>query len=302
MNLAFVINDQYVEKFMVTAYSCKKNIKEDLVFHVIHNNLTEKSINALQDFASKLSSKLYTYEVSDKYFINANKMGYDPTSFTAYYKTYIPYLLSSCGRVCYLDCDLIVQNDISDFYHSNINTFIGAVLDSELVNSDKKHIKTIVSNANYNNYNYFNSGVMLFNFYDGFQDDIPPFKTMIEYIVRKAKELKYHDQDVLNSMFQNQVTYFDNRYNYFAIYHNYLQMLIPITPKGIKIIHFVGTKPWKFNYAGLFEKDYLKYYCETDRIYPLTFFEKRKISAVISKYLYLFHVRNSRLFKRLYNK
>lgn len=295
MDLAFTINHLYLNKFKVTAYSCSRYVAEEIRFHVIENNLTESDKEDLETFARKINATINTYHVDESTFGNARPMTNDPTH-TTYLKLYIPSILSKYRRVLYLDCDIVVNGDISEFYYAPIKTFLGAVKDEELMNAERTHLERVVSSKK--DY-YFNAGVILFNFYDGFEKDIPPLESILRYIDENGPNLKYHDQDVFNHLFHNNVSYFDSRFNYFAIYHNLFQLVIPLHLKRGVIIHYAGAKPWSNDYVGFYRRKYLENYWATSKLTTVDPMIEGSFKGKIRNYFLMCHMRNYRLYRHI---
>ena len=77
-----------------------------------------------------------------------------------YYRILIPELLSDYAKVLYLDCDILIQRDISALYDTNISKYmVGAIK-----NPPHKDITSYKHNTLHIDENlYFNSGILLFN-------------------------------------------------------------------------------------------------------------------------------------------
>lgn len=283
MNLCFVINHNYVEQLMVTLYSCYINNKdENIVAYVIQKDLTISDKNRLTNFFMQFNIKINFFDVNDDLFMNASHMKTDQQSYTTYYKIYILELLNKLDRVLYIDCDLIINNSLKEFYYKKFDKFLGVIKDREIMKSDRRYIKEIVGNRKDN---YFNAGVILFNFYDGYENDIPKMEEIIDFLHNESKNLKTHDQDIFNHFFNKNLYFFDDNYNYFALYHHLYQLIFPI-PNNVDpdIIHYVGFKPWYKGYVGFFKKKYLYYYNEVNKFEKLNFYEKTSITKKVKTY------------------
>ncbi len=111
---------------------------------------------------------------------------------SAYYRISIQYLLnSSYSKVIYLDCDMIVKDDISKLWEVDVsNHIISAVGDSGFENNDRLFMPK--------NTLYFNSGVMLINMDNWRKADISG--RAHKFIQEYPDRLFLHDQDVLNAV------------------------------------------------------------------------------------------------------
>ena len=290
MNLCFVINHNYVEQLMVTLYSCYINNREEkITSYVIQKDLTSYDKSRLENFVNQFNIDIMFFDVNDDLFLNASHMKCDKESYTTYYKLYILELLNKLDRVLYLDCDIIVDKNLKEIYYKQFDKFLGVVKDKEIMNSDKRYIKEIVGNINAN---YFNAGVILFNFYKGYEKDIPQMSEIVDFLNNKSKNLKTHDQDIFNHFFNKNLYFFDSKFNYFSIYQHLYQLLIPL-PNNFNpsIIHYVGFKPWYSGYVGFFKKKYLYYYNEVNKFENISFYEKTSICKKIKTYFILCRTR-----------
>ena len=95
-------------------------------------------------------------------------------SVEAYYRIFIPRIFKNFNKILYLDTDIIILDDIANLYNSNTNNkMLSAVLDIEIIRAvyNKSFAKHKITFTNYltndiklkNIYNYFQSGVLLFD-------------------------------------------------------------------------------------------------------------------------------------------
>lgn len=298
MNISFVINHNYVGQCKVTLYSCHiNNLDENITAYIIQKDLTIEDKNDLINFGNKINVKVVFFDVNDDMFKNASHMESDKASYTTYYKLYILELLNKLDRVLYLDCDMVVNGSLKELYYGNYDKFLIVVKDREIMLSDRRYIKKIVGSSKDN---YFNAGMILFNFYENYENDISEINEIISFLDNKSKNLKTHDQDIFNHFFKNNLCFVDSKYNYFAIYHHLYQLLLPIPNNNNPIvIHYVGFKPWQCDYVGFFRKKYLYYYNETLKITNLSFLEKISVKKKIKKYFIMWRTKLHRFVNNL---
>ena len=278
MNVCFVINRNYIDQLKTTIYSLYLNNVDSHAFYIIESDLLEEDYTQLKEFVHKINCKITFYKADNTVFKNAKKMTSD-MSYTTYYKFYIFKYLSHLSKVLYLDCDIIVNRNIEEFYNSDFKNVLVAVKDREVMKSNKKHIKLIVGSKKSD---YFNAGVILFNLKGNQLSCDNYFNDLLNFMNEKSDILTMHDQDVFNNVFKNNVDFVDNKYNFFAIPKSILQVFIPISFKKEKyIIHYVGFKPWKKGYVGLYKKTYIKYYNLTKQITAVNHLEKNNIGSKI---------------------
>lgn len=165
-----------------------------------------------------------------------------------YYRVLIPQLFPSKEKVLYLDCDIIVRDNVAKLFDVDLgNSVLGAV--RNLCNV--KRTEYVTSVLGLNDEQYFNSGVLLFNVRAFANAAIGQkcFDLISEY-----RNLECPDQDILNLACVDQVTWLPDRWNVawqHAIEKNQhyrdrrLFQKFMNTLEDTAILHFTtGTKPW----------------------------------------------------------
>ena len=129
--------------------------------------------------------------------------GYFPISM--YYRYFLPQILSEQNRVLYLDCDIMVRADLSEFYDSDLENVAGMVI------VDQNCDSVAINNRLGLNGDYFNSGVILMNLNYWRKNDI--FNKLVNFAANNSSILVYPDQDALNVVLDGKVKYANYRYN-----------------------------------------------------------------------------------------
>ncbi len=180
-----------------------------------------------------------------------------------YFRFFIPEVFKNYVKALYLDCDIIILHDVAELYQEDLHGYaIAAARDVEIVRQIFNDVK---KNEFLNNYltttlkisvhsMYFQAGVLIL--------DIPK---LIEFdfthkCIAKLQEIKkpiFVDQDVLNSVFDGNIQYFDISWNVEWHLPMVAELLINELPselyldymqsrKNPKIVHYSGSmKPWK---------------------------------------------------------
>lgn len=183
-------------------------------------------------------------------------------SIEMYYRFFIPEMFFFLPKVLYLDCDIIVLNDVAKLYNTNIgNNILGAarnLLHNEMYN--------YVSNTlQINPSQYFNSGVLLINCEEFIANSI---KIKCLKFLKNNQKLECPDQDALNVFCKN-VSFISPQWNY--QWHHQINIdncaneryrLIPsdlalykFARNDVKIVHFTSNKkPWNYLYSEYAEK------------------------------------------------
>ncbi|TKZ35797.1 DUF4422 domain-containing protein [Brachyspira catarrhinii] len=134
----------------------KRHFKDKILLQISkHNNISIRFINIKV--------------LANKYLSNINKT-INHYNESIFYRYYIPQLLKKYNKAVYLDCDLIILDDIADLYNIDLeNNSLGAVRDIEMhrwLKDRKIRQEKIDFNNNMgikDSTKYFNSGVLIMN-------------------------------------------------------------------------------------------------------------------------------------------
>lgn len=190
----------FTENYFVAAstflISLLKNSSSVNRFHVIcllTDRLPDRMISALVALDSRISFEFLVLKdsLSDIYV--------DPRyTVAASYRLLIADLLPQYKKVLYMDCDIIVRNDMAELYNSTIvDDYYMAVIYEAVLPHQMDYIKSISCDPMY----YFNSGVIVFNLEKLREDNMTD--KFLE--ASKVVGLQFPDQDVLNKLCQGKV-------------------------------------------------------------------------------------------------
>ena len=209
-------------------------------------------------------------------------------SAVAYYRLFIAELLPpDIDRVIYLDCDLVVKDDLSNLWKADFNdTYVLAVQDmwvpyvSSMKGVPYQKLGILAGSK------YFNSGMLVINLQKWRSDGITT--KAIEYLKTYQQDIRAHDQDVLNGLFAGQWGELDPKWNL-------TPAIIDLFPSwqespfseevyqrlidSPSIIHFAtNRKPWNSRHT-LFKDAFFEYVDKTAWSgWRLTFWRRLKLS------------------------
>lgn len=205
MNLVFICDNNYAlpTRTAINSVIRNKKTETELKIYVVAVDLSPENIKKFKTLA--------THNVSIEVIEKTNSfahVGLDHiyVSKAALFKFSLPELLPD-DKVLYLDGDIIVQEDLSGLYNTNISGhYVAAVKDMAGMVLEKHHIRL-------NHHNYFNSGVMLLNLKKMREDNITE-----KLLDAKRKDTLGHfmDQDALNLVFNENIVYLPPIYNFMA--------------------------------------------------------------------------------------
>lgn len=164
----------------------------------------------------------------------------------ASYRLLLPDLLPEYDKVIYIDCDVIVRNDLSKLYRIiNLdNNYLAAVFEAPM-DFQIERFKALGCNP----MEYINSGFLIMNL------ELMRRDKMVEKFLKasKADYLEFPDQDVLNQLCKGRIlglppyynsirTFYLPQYKSFFLCKYTEQDWIDIHQHGT--VHYTGAKPW----------------------------------------------------------
>lgn len=246
MNILCATNNGYVSPCLTMLQSLFENCNDEIVVWYLYTELSDKNKKRIKKLVeSKNNGTLQLVKVEDEIFTDAPVLSH--FSKEMYYRILAAKLLPvTIDRVLYLDSDIIVKDNIDEFYYQDftINNkeklFVVCPDQIDDFHNQEYHIRLKIPMEK----TYFNSGVILMNLKMMRQEVKLP--QVFSYISENREKLILPDQDLLNALYYDKVIVDDKKYNL---------MLSSYSPTSFqkfneaKIIHFTGAyKPWKYGY------------------------------------------------------
>ena len=268
MNIAFCINDKYVEQLLVVLTSLAiNNKKQNINIYIFSSDITIESqirINKLVSCFKNINVKFINVDKTKTQHLNST-IGY--ISNETYYRYLIADLLPDIDKIIYMDADIIVNGNISKLYNIDLK-------DNILAGARDLYIE----NMNYVNKIglgdddlYVNAGILLMNLDLMRREKIG--NKLIKTTEKMAGKIKFNDQDVLNIVCNKRIIEIDSIYNYTS---NNLNKEPKKSTKA-KIIHYTGeNKPWLIDTKHKLKNIWWKYYKTAEKIIT-----KRKIRVAL---------------------
>ena len=266
MDIVYCTDDNYTMPCGVSIISLlENNRKENFVIHVVGLNLSEKSKSQLiENVATYESVEIKFYEVSEKLFdsYNLSLFGSKYLTVSAYSRLFLSDLLPpTIDKVLYLDCDVIIANDISELWNTQIDDYSIVGMPDICVYEDEEFVK-----LGYDfNLGYVNSGVLLINL--KYWRDKNVVKLFVDFYTKNFDQITRHDQDVINGTFCDTKLLLPIKFNVVDFYYQtkkkdlfgYEEEINDAIKKPV-IIHFTTIgKPWLKQCLHPLEKEFLRY-------------------------------------------
>lgn len=244
MNILISVCGDFLVPAKVMLYSLSKQNK-DLHIYLIYKSLSDKQLSELTAFVNTVCNSELTAFLADDCFTDA-PLSEQYGKPELYFRLLAPYILpQELDRILYLDADIIIKEDLSDFYYQQFSDEYAAIVKDrfdwcdDVVN--QKNALGMPAEAV-----YFNSGVILFNLTQ-FRKYIS-LEDILEFIKSRYNVLKFFDQDTLNILLLKHKKLCDEKWN-FQVYP--FEELTVEDVKDMAVVHFTDhPKPWSTDYSG----------------------------------------------------
>lgn len=258
ITIAMASSNEYVPflSVLLESIKCFSSEKYNYEIVVINNgirlenkNILRKSLENKNNFSIK--------------FVDANIYLKDRELHTSMHITPMTYvrlaaidIFRNYNKVVYLDCDVVVNEDIANLFNENIEGYMIAasrdtvmagwsnVKDNEYVNYNRTELGIE------NTFDYFNAGVILINI----NEISKHYDVDMLFDLASSKKWKWFDQDVLNKICYGKVKLLDNKWNVMSHQHDFEYQLPEFfAPKYIYDEYLEALKsPKAIHYAGRF--------------------------------------------------
>ena len=248
-NILCATDDNYVLYCGIMLTSLFENNQEDDIdVYLLTEGISKENNETLQMLANKYGKNIIPILVDNEILGKCPIRIGDHVSIATYYRLLAPYLLpKNIEKILYIDCDIIINGNLSSLYEINIEDHPAAMCKDEAFFIDEKYERLDYSKE----YSYKNAGVALLNIQYWRENDLAD--KCLEYISKYPERVKFHDQDTLNALLHKDIISLPIKYNlqtgflltdYTKNYKNEFDEIIEAAKSPV-IIHFTGVnKPW----------------------------------------------------------
>ena len=227
--ITFIVNFEYLDAFKIALYSFykyNKNFTGEIIVFYDEDSLANILDNIIVKFKLKIYlKKLNKYLYKDLKFEGALRTW----KFNPAYR-YEIFQLSNFNKVLYLDCDILIADNILDIFYKKCN--FGACRLNKKIERE------------YSESSGFNGGVLLIG--KRYLNN-RTISSLIE--ISKRYSNLTGNQIVLNKFFHKKVKYLDQNYNVTT------DLVNDDLYKNGKIFHFIGeNKPWNSCFNNSFHR------------------------------------------------
>lgn len=258
--IVFAANNGFVPVFAACLQSLIEHLNPEYNYDVI---LIQSDVN--EDNKNKLLEMVRTHKNLSLRFFDATRLlsnhelkANAHISVETYYRFLIQEAMPDYDKVLYLDCDLVINGDISELYETDVSEYmVAATHDPDFLGqingANKNTMRYVRTDFRMKNpYDYFQAGVLLFN-----EAKMREKHSVDEWLELASTPYMYNDQDVLNLECEGAVKFVDMKWGLIVDHeHRRVPEVISFAPDDIqkeykvahadpKIIHFAGyKKPW----------------------------------------------------------
>lgn len=211
LQIAFAVNNNYAKYLGATLLSLLDHHPQDeLVVHVLYKELDVGLLDDLRIFAasqSNLDLVLHPIHQADFLGIPVRTQQFPLESFCRFL---LPDLLPDVERVLYLDVDILVKGSLRSLFELDMaGKELGAVRESDIYAYYQWYLDSLGFSVQDD---YFSSGVLLMDL--AAMRQAGTSRKLLEMALEKAHDLKFPDQDILNTHYRGDILLLSPAYNY----------------------------------------------------------------------------------------
>ncbi len=269
----FACDDNYIPYLCVAAHSLIKNADKKCYYKIIilNGGISEENKAKVLKL-EKPNVGIEFFDVSEKILKFKKDLSVrlrDYYSDAIYYRIFIPSLFARYDKAIYLDGDLVVLEDISKLYETDMESFLVAAVNDKLVTGNEIFCEYAKNAVGIEPQKYFNSGMLLMNLRKFREENVEA--RFLDLLTRYNFDTVAPDQDYLNVLCKGKVRYLDTGWN---------KMPLPdpeFDDKNLKIIHYNSfDKPW--HYSGVLYENYFWKFAEETEFYEFLLNKKNNYS------------------------
>ena len=239
----FATDDNYFPYLTVTLASIEANASDEYIYDVkiLATALSEENTRIANnlDFPHISVSIVNVDDKMKRIRSNIAKRLRDYYSESIFYRIFIPHLFPKLDKAIYLDCDVVLKDDIAKMYLTDIgDNVLGAIPDESIAPIPEfvSYVDEVIGSPEGV---YFNSGVLVINAKKFREDKI---EEKLLHLINKYNFLTVApDQDYLNFLCRDKVYYFDKGWN------KQPNQNTEFDEGKIHLIHYnMFNKPWRY--------------------------------------------------------
>lgn len=266
IHVACNIDSNYVKYCAVMLTSLLDNNNDSRIhIHIISSCLDEGDMAVLRAIVTDKYGQQLSFHFPPENLLESCRVdegGY--ISLATYYRVFLGSILpEEVKKVIYLDCDLVVNGSIAEFWQTDISDVSLGCVEDMWSGRPESYARLHYDYA----FSYFNAGVLLINLErlrsTGFE------QRAVEYLKEHVNELVLYDQDLLNALLHDDKKFVAHRWN---VQDGFLRRRragrmpaesVARLEKELQhpvIVHYTGSKkPWHYKSQHPWKNLYFRY-------------------------------------------
>ena len=245
IHVALATDRNYLDYALAACASLLHFTSRKVILHLLHEELSDAELARFEALPHKGEFTFQPHRIENAFFSKWPPLSY---GVSAYYRLILPDLLPDLEKILYLDCDLIVLDDVGKLFDIDLG---GRFIAAAATKVRPEHCDRIGLDRKCA---YFNSGVMLFALAKMHREkQIDRFIALFGQL--GADKIKYADQDILNLAYAANYLKLPLRWNIMtSVYRNPPEEKLYSAEETVEalkdpgICHFTGNhKPWVFS-------------------------------------------------------
>lgn len=200
LDISCSTDDNYIQHCSAMLCSVFENNREhEITVHLLHHGLSLDSQSFLVELARRYGNTMLFYDIDLEKLGNLfiDKHWHPTLSIASYYRLLLPSLLETqIEKVLYLDCDIIVLDDVSPLFSLDLAGYGVAAVEDTTPGSDH-HRRSMGLSLNQT---AFCAGVLVINM--KYWREHNSEQQLLDYAQKMGGQLEMEDQDVLNHEFR----------------------------------------------------------------------------------------------------
>lgn len=237
---------------LVSMYSMLANLGDgySCEFHLlVSEDFSDENRKMISDRLSRFDGWSVSYISMDNRFDDlVNPV--ERLSSATLFRLSLPDLLPETDKCVYIDCDTLVEGDISRLWNEDLgDAMVGGSQAHNFTMEEKRHKKRLAWEKG-KPFRYVNAGVLLFDLAAMRREDLVPV-----LLSEVEKGYYYSDQDIINRICAGRVRYVHPRYNIRPYYSGWVTEIPRDTEDG-RMLDDALADPVVYHYATEFKPWY----------------------------------------------
>lgn len=224
--IAYGVDQGYFRQMVVSISSIARH-NSDAFFLVAINDLNDEQKKFLEFFCKQRHIGMQCYIINPDCGFEWPIFHQETISIATYYRFFL-FEITEIPRILYVDADILNLQTFGDIFDLLRKNSVAAVPD--LVRMNKNNARLELPKQ----HKYFNAGVLLVDTVKWHQKHC--FQKAMNLFQKYRNHLNFEDQDVLNIIFSDDVTYLSVKYN---------TLVLNGRVSEVSLLHFAShPKPW----------------------------------------------------------